>query len=520
MMDAPHRGSAVRFGSLVIFAAVVAIPLFGVGCAHVPSRAECSLHEGSAWREVTSAHFRLKTNLDSKTARDAALQLERWRKALLVAWEDKIDPPGRLDAIVLQSREQLREFSQRDPVPFFATDVDGPFIVLTGQGYAFDASPSRRQLNHELAHYLSSYALLRQPRWVAEGFATYLETTSPYGDGSQVRIGEDNRAMLAWNRIHAPVSWEDLWNWKGDENLSQDARHSLYAASWLWVHFLLNKHPERFGDFQVRLGRAEDPRKAWNAAFAGIPHGELNREIGQYLRRGTYSAVRFPMPAIETDVAERPMSDAEVHMVRARLWIAKFEGDRQKSSELSRQEVAEALARDRHSLEARVWQIRAMASSDDERLRLARELTGLHPDRSEAWKMLTHALFGRSEFSGERRDAAVKAVQLAPDDPEALNSLAWDYHLAGTPRPGLPLAQKAARIAPWGPAILDTWAALLADAGSCDQAALVQRRAVDMLREGLSAKRRVPYEEALARYEAGCQPPETAPSRMSSDSPP
>jgi Flp pilus assembly protein TadD len=120
--------------------------------------------------------------------------------------------------------------------------------------------------------------------------------------------------------------------------------------------------------------------------------------------------------------------------------------------------------------------------------------------------MITIALHGRSEFSSERREAAVKAVHLAPDDPGALNDLAWEYHLAGTPRPGLPLAQKAARLVPWSPSILDTWAALLAAAGKCDDAVLVQQRAVDMLREGVSAERRAHYEDALARYQGGCAP--------------
>jgi tetratricopeptide (TPR) repeat protein len=127
------------------------------------------------------------------------------------------------------------------------------------------------------------------------------------------------------------------------------------------------------------------------------------------------------------------------------------------------------------------------------------------------------ALYGRSELASERREAAIKAVQLAPDDPNALNSLAWEYHLSGTPRPGLPLAQKAVRLAPWRSAILHTWAALLADAGSCTEAALVQQRAVDMLHERASPKVRAQYEGALARYEAGCQPAGAVPSPGAGD---
>jgi hypothetical protein len=200
------------------------------GCAHL-RRAECTAHEGSAWREITSTHFRLKTNVDSNTAREVVLNLERWRKALLVgAWDGALDPPGRLDAILLHSREQLREFGDRDAPAFFTRDTEGPLVVLTGQQHLFDASPHLEQLNHELAHYLSYYSLLRQPRWFAEGLATYLQTARRF-DASQVRVGEDHPVALAWTRRNGRVRWEDLWRWRGDEKLSDAERMSRYATS-------------------------------------------------------------------------------------------------------------------------------------------------------------------------------------------------------------------------------------------------------------------------------------------------
>ncbi|HZA50825.1 MAG TPA: hypothetical protein VE549_08790, partial [Myxococcaceae bacterium] len=218
-------------------------------------------------------------------------------------------------------------------------------------------------------------------------------------------------------------------------------------------------------------------------------------------------------------IAVRPMSDAEVHVLRARLWRVMPKGRVPNARDLVKREVAEALARDPRGVDALLWQIRT-TESPDERLKLARELTALHPDRSEGWRMLTLALYGSSELSTERHAAAIMAVQLAPDDPDALNELAWEYHLTGMPRTGLPLAQQAARLAPWSPPILDTWAALLSDVGSCAAAALVQKRAVDMLREGAPAKSRARYEAALARYESGCKREDAAPSATSSGASP
>jgi hypothetical protein len=309
----------MRDRSIVHLAAFAGASLLLFACAHVPRRAECSAHQGNSWRELTSAHFTLKTNVDSKTAQETILQLERSRSALLWAWQGKVNPPTRLEAILLQTREQLREFAPRQ-AGLFVIDGEGPLIVLAGESDGLSDRANSEHVHHELAHYLSSYALLRQPRWLAEGLASYLETTHPYWD--QVRMGDVNLPLLRWNHHHVRVSWDDLWSWKDSATLSNEELQSHYATSWLWVHFLFNRHLEEFTDFQARLGRAEQPREAWRAAFGHIAHAELEKELEHYLELGTYSAWLFPMPTIPADLNERPISDAEVHIIRARMWSA------------------------------------------------------------------------------------------------------------------------------------------------------------------------------------------------------
>lgn len=474
------------------------------GCKHVPARAECSAHQGVAWREVVSPHFRVRTNLDSKHAHEAAVELEKMRKALLFAWhQTAFDPPGKLDVVILQSREQLQEFGGENALAYFIRDDVGPLIVLSGSSYTFDDVSEQSAVTHELAHYLSAYVLHRQPRWIAEGLAGYLETTRPYGEGNEYRMGEANLPLLYWAKTHARVSWEDLWSWNAQE-LRQAEQVSYYATSWLWVHFLMNAHTERFSAFQQRLGRAEDPRAAWEASFAGIPHQTLERELNAYLKHGRYSAFRYPVSVKLGDFVERPLSDADAHAIRARLASVQLGNHRtpEEWTQEQKKELVLALERDPKSFEVMRRQI--LMAEGDERLLLTRALVEAHPDRSEAWNQLAVELFKRPGAEAERREAAVKAVQLDPENADGLNHLAWDYVVTGKPKIAVPLARKAVSLAPWSPAILDTYAAALAGAGSCADAAAIQRRALDMLSERASKDARAHYEQQLRKYEGGC----------------
>lgn len=487
--------------------------LFVAGCKHVPAIAECPAHEGTAWREITSPHFRVRTNLDQQAARASTVELERRRKALLFAWGGRVDPPGRMDVVILQSHAQLGEFANENAVGFVVRDGEGHLMILGGDSYAANATPDQWVITHELAHYLSAYVLLRQPRWISEGMAEYLTMTRPYGDSNEYRMGEANPYLLKWVRNHGRVSWGDLWRWDDlafGQMTQADAR-SYYATSWLWVHFLMNQHPQPFSEFQRRLGMAEEPRSAWSAAFGSIPQEELERQLRVYLDQGTYSAFRYPVEFSEGALTERPVSEGEVHAVRARLSaidLGRRNADERKAR--VQEEIRLALEREPDNIDALSYRT-VGASTPAERLQLARELTDKHPERPEGWILLTTSLFGQPDAAAERRAAAVKAVQLAPDDATALNNLAWDYVQSGQAKTGLSMAGKAARLEPWNAAILDTWAAALAGSGKCPDAVSVQKRAIDMLGEHASRDARADFEKRLRRYEGGCSTASAAP---------
>src|SRR5262249_44162769 len=220
----------------------------------------------------------------------------------------RFNPPGQLDVIGLRDRDQLSEFV--DPqVAAYLTLLPGGWQAVLALDYPLD-SPSEAQL-HELAHYLSHHILLRQPKWVSEGLATYLQNvavkTSPY----EVIVGRPHAVWLGEVRAHGWLSLQQLWTWS--EDASVRSRSAFYASSWLWFHSLTDAHHARFMDFQNRLASAEEPLAAWEAAFNGVSPDLLERGLREYLDEGRFAVRSLSIVPEAPNVTSRRMDDAEIH---------------------------------------------------------------------------------------------------------------------------------------------------------------------------------------------------------------
>jgi hypothetical protein len=62
------------------------------------------------------------------------------------------------------------------------------------------------------------------------------------------------------------------------------------------------------------------------------------------------------------------------------------------------------------------------------------------------------------------------------------------------------------QLAPWSARILETYAAILAGVGSCDEAVAAQRRAMRLLDEHAPDDVKQGYEHRLGNYEQHCTP--------------
>jgi tetratricopeptide (TPR) repeat protein len=111
-----------------------------------------------------------------------------------------------------------------------------------------------------------------------------------------------------------------------------------------------------------------------------------------------------------------------------------------------------------------------------------------------------------SRLEGAEAEAAYrKAIALLPGDATAYNDLAWFLAQSGRGAEALPMATKAAYLAPWDPNVLDTYAACLFLVGRCSDALRWERRAIDFIPEHFrNAVTLQPFTSALDHYERSC----------------
>lgn len=472
--------------------------LLATGCT--ASRALCPEEGGRPWHEVQSTHFRIQTNLSPEAATSTALELEKHRRALLLAWGTDFDPPGTVDVILLRNLHELREFTQGHAAGFAGTTERGPLLVMGGNGYVLEDSPDLRLQTHELAHYLSRFVLLRQPRWLAEGLAQYLETAHIKPSTQEVVLGRASGWDLGYVREHGWLDISELWAWDQKGLQSQSEQQWHYASSWLWVHYLFNIHPERMEDFQLRLARAEDPKKAWEASFKGVK--DLQGELRTYVTSGRYSVLTIPLPPVPTKVDVRPLQTADVHAVRALLYLrSPGEFTPEQRLENAKREIAQGLKEAPTNVNATI--LAAQLGEGTVSLEAARALVKANPDNGLAWDLLADVHGAKGEVK-EAEEARKRAAELLPADASILNSLAWHYAQTQEPAKGLAAAQKAVALAPGNSSILDTLASLLFQLDRCPEALGMQRRAMDMLHERTSESVRRELNQRLQGYHARC----------------
>ncbi len=475
-------------------------------------RATCAQEDGATWHEVRSAHFRVRTDLNAGTAETTARELERLRTGLLTVWKHGTEPPGVIDAIVLRHHTELAEFTKWASELTTYTE-QGPLLVLIGYSYAIGDDPPTRYIQaHELSHVLVRHVMPRQPRWLVEGLATWLETVHFLERTDEVVLYGLHGGFLYHATGNGRLSVAELWAWDTQpvRSTGEMARH--YASAWAWVYFLSSVHPERFADFQARLSRFEEPRAAWDAAFQNA--GDLEGELRMFLlnqRHRRKDPQPVPMPPVPSTVQTRELSCAEVHALRATLFL--HASDKPLVERLGHvaREVDRALTLDATQLDAARLRDH-FVEGPAQRLALAREVVRAHPERGPAWELLGHALRDTGAPVAEQERAFTRAAELSPEDAGVLDSLARFLVDRGELEQGLAVATRAHQRVPRRVSPLETRAEALFRLGRCEEGATLRAVALDLLPEEGEGPGRDPVEAArerlrqrLAAHEQRCR---------------
>jgi hypothetical protein len=453
-----------RVAGVVICA--IASALTG-GCATLPA---CPAQGGPSWRELTSDHFVLRTDLDEPQAQDTIRSFEELRAAMFaVMWPRASSPPNRTEIVALRSDAELETYVQ---TPL----IGGMYLSGLPFGGTILFSRTRRGekqpvVAHELAHDVSRWTFPRQPPWYAEGVARFLETIQYDRDQHQIRVGMPvercHRAFLV-----GPIMPADrLLSASGVPGGMDGDRFECTA--WLVVHYLINNRPAQFAELQRRLADLEPTAQAWREALPDLPPAQLDAAIDAYAHWGRYSIGSLALDIAVAPATVRVLPDADVHATRAFLFHRAASEGKPPQRDRAAAEVVEALAADSNDTaalaEALFWRPTGLTIARED---LAKRAIGAHPDDWLAW--VADAAFAGEQAGGAMRSRAhadlVRALTLAPDRPEIVFLLAQSHAAEGHWSEALAFSTKALRLGTRYPELLSLHTEALARTGQCSQA--------------------------------------------------
>lgn len=250
----------------------------------------CKALTGPSWlesHEVETEHFRVVSDIDERTCREAAGLLE----TALDHFQSRHRslPKGRAERfpVYLFSGEIGYQLYLVDTTLFPAESSLGAFVPGMGQLLIWNVPDRTRMLNtvrHEGLHQYMHRLMRDQPVWLAEGLGEYWEeadfskSKSLQNQPSQEKllaVRALRRDFLPLERfLHVPRG-----EFYGNVSLS-------YTQAWAFVHFLQHsgrEHLQLFDALLDELIAGSDADEAIEAVFGGRDLAELEAAFGRYL---------------------------------------------------------------------------------------------------------------------------------------------------------------------------------------------------------------------------------------------
>jgi len=388
----------------------LALLVGGLGCA-----SSCPRYADQDWRELSTANFRLRTDLGEDEARAKLNKLEMFRAALLTSF--RVSPAartGQVSVVVLDAGWGAAAGPLVDGV--FSRDLFTPQIAMRADSNLL----GQLVVKHELVHYLSRYVRPSDPPWLAEGLAMYFQTLEISDDHRLVTVGRPEPKIVSLVQRIGILSIDEMF--AGTD--VHDSRGFFYRSAWLLVHYLMNHRGEAFRSYQRVLAASMNEAQAWTASLGDLTPAQLDAQLQEYVDGGEYYLYKFPFQPPPVQITgERALKPADAHALRALIYAV-----------MSRHTNTDMLPRTSEELKTCACQELAWAFRDDadhalglavKTWELGQEIEVARAQRSAerapadwmAWWLLA-ATLRRHGTDDQRADAAEdKAVTLVAGNP-------------------------------------------------------------------------------------------------------
>lgn len=264
----------------------------------------------AGWRRAESEHFIVYGEEGEERLRQRAVRLEIFHDLLeMLTGTASATSPNKLPIYLVRSHAQMSIIRDvRGSVGGFYSASPGAVMAVVNE--RADAFAGDDVLYHEYAHhFMMQYRPGAYPAWWVEGFAEYVMTARiganaiEFGNFSEtrVRLLTDQGAWIPLDE----VLFGDTRRLRGAD------RSRFYSQSWILVHYWFNDEARRqqLLAYLSAIGRGEDPREAFRAAFATDMRG-LEDALRYYSRRMTFTRLGLNESALRQPVTVTALPDS------------------------------------------------------------------------------------------------------------------------------------------------------------------------------------------------------------------
>jgi hypothetical protein len=253
------------------------------------------------WRRIDTPNFVVVGDVGERTLRGIAVQFEGFRETLTrVLTERATATPVPTVVIVFPSDRAFNPFKptyQGKPMAiaglFVSNQNANHIAVLADSG-----EDGLRIVFHEYAHLVVSNVMRNVPAWLSEGLAEFYSTYQVSDGGREAVLGRpivDHLLRLQDTKL---LKLDDLLNVDHQSPLynEEDRSSVFYAQSWALTHRILMGEPRRsteLGTYLQRVSEGAAPMQAWQQTFGTA---NMDRELGDYVRRRVFKAVQYKFP--------------------------------------------------------------------------------------------------------------------------------------------------------------------------------------------------------------------------------
>jgi tetratricopeptide (TPR) repeat protein len=283
------------------------------------------------WKRVRSTNFVAIGNASDKELRNALVELERFREALIALFPyNSFTAPVPTILVLFKENRALAPYKPRDEKGKIRDNVAGYFSMYPDVNHMVsaaydDPADSYYVLFHEYSHYVIHRSAAQIPTWADEGLAEFYATFRTRGNGEGI-LGSPPKWRVNTLRSGEPLlSFEEMFTNEGVARVFRNdaLRQRFYAQTWALVHYLMvGKRAGQLKTYLTAVNQGLSPEDAFRTAF-GVSFDALRGELRAHLRQVLLPGfvVTFPQAlTVEQAPIERMLETDALH-ARADLLV-------------------------------------------------------------------------------------------------------------------------------------------------------------------------------------------------------